>query len=60
VTVEFPTGPIPIVAEYQAEPEAAEHFAQVVEAQHIAHVTIDHDISPDLHDMPCEQLWTQP
>jgi len=59
VTVEFPTDQIPIVVHYQAETEAAEHFAEVVEAQqHIAHVTIDNNLPPGLRDMPCERLWT--
>lgn len=58
VTVECPTEPIPIVVEYRAETDAAAHFAEVAEAQHIAHVSIDNDLSPGLPDMPCERLWT--
>ncbi|WP_067891731.1 hypothetical protein [Nocardia vaccinii] len=60
VVVEFPTDSLPIIAEYQATPAAAANFAEVVEAAHIAHVRIDHHMTPGLPEMPCEQLWTQP
>ena len=60
VVVEFPTDSLPIIAEYQATAAAAAHFTEVVEAAHIAHVHIDHHLSPGLPEMPCERLWTQP
>ncbi|WP_280385288.1 hypothetical protein [Nocardia wallacei] len=59
MTVEFPTDQLPIVVEYQAEQEAARHFAEkMAQSQHVAHVSIDNDLSPGLPDMPCERLWT--
>ena len=60
VTVEFPTDELPIVIEFKATTVAAGHFAEQVEAQHIAHVRIDDDVTPELPDMPCERLWAQP